>query len=452
MSTTVADPPANGTAKAAKPAEKSQANSPENNPGLWCGISIPIIGVCGEKGEGKTLFAGSIDPEHTLMCDLEGSSDSYNLPFARRWNLYDEMLQKHGRVPTPLECFEDFRTLVTNDIKRGQFTVLAVDPITDIEQGMVDWVYANPDHFGHSKAQYDKAAGIMWGDVKSYWKMLLGIVATKVETLVFTAHMGAVWKGNSPVEGRRKAKGKETLFELASLYLQVERPLDKDGKRPDKPSARVLKSRLAVSSVVDGDVVHQPILPPYLKVATPKAIREYIKNPPNYAKLKKTEIAPPEEMSDDDRLRLQAEIAENQRVAEESKVGRLELMRQAVEQQVALRQQQKAKQAENAAKVEQAATVTTSTGTTLPATHEALSDIQEAGDRGKLADLHRAIRELMQYIGMTSEQAKQAIAKRGAEKLADLNAEQAEELRGKLQLVANKRVEAAKADAAKAPF
>jgi hypothetical protein len=428
----------------------------QTNPGLWCGIPIPVIGVTGEKWSGKTLFVSSIDPEHTLMLDLEDSSASYNsIPFDKRLSLYEQMLSKFGRVPTPLECFIWFRETIEG-IKPGQFRILSVDPITDIEQGMVDWVYSNPQHFGHSKAQYDKAAGIMWGDVKSYWKMLLGIVATKVETFAFTAHMGAVWKGNSPIEGKRKAKGKETLFELASLYLQLERPLDEAGKQPDKPSARVLKSRLAISQFVDGEIVHKPILPPYLKVATPKSIREYIRNPPDYAKLKKSEVAPPEQMTEDDRLLIKAGIAENERAAAEANLSRLEQMKRAAEEQARMKRERDAAQEANAAKVDAVPpkaeeTITTSTGTVLPASHEVLADIQECGDHAKLKELHAKVKDLFAALQTAPDKIFGILGKRGVKTVEELDLSQAEELRGKLQEVINERTAKSKGNGSNGP-
>lgn len=458
MSTAVAEAPkGTSTAKGEKAEKGGGANSQAANPGLWCGIEIPIIGVCGEKWQGKTLFVSSIDPEHTAMVDLEGSSATYSsIPFGRRWDLYDEMMKKHSRVPTPLECFEWFRDLI-DAIKPGEYRVLAVDPITDIEQGMVDWVQKNPEKFGHTKAQYEKGGGLMWGDVKSYWKMLLGIVATKVETFAFTAHMGAVWKGSSPVDGKRKAKGKETLYELASLYLQVERPLDAEGKQPDKPSARVLKSRLALSTFVDGEITHKPILPPYLKVATPKAIREYIKSPPDYAKLKKSEVAPPEHMTEEDKLLIEAGIAENNRVAAEANLSRMEQMKRAGEEMARLKRERDAQQEANAAvadvKKPEAVTITTETGTVLPKSHEPLAGIQEAGDRADLKALHAKVKDLFSALNLQPLKIAEILGKRGAVTVDDLTAEQAEDIRGKLQLVINER--AAKANAAartKVPF
>lgn len=467
MTTAVAEPKANGVQRTAeKKGEERAAQQPVQQPvqvaddrgGLWSGIQIPIMGVCGEKGEGKTLMVSSIDPEGTGMIDLEDSSASYNIPFKKRWNLYEEMIQRHNRVPTPLECFEWFRDLITNHIKPGEFSVLAVDPISDIEQGMVDWVQANPQHFGHTKAQYDKAAGLMWGDVKSYWKILLGTASKKVETFAFTVHMGAVWKGSQPVEGKRKPKGKETLFELASLYLQMERPLSDEGKKTDKPSARVLKSRLAHSRIVDGEVIHTPILPPYLKVATPKSIRDYIKSPPDYAKLKKSEYAPPEKMSEEDKLLIEAEIAENNRVAEETRLTRMEQMKKAAEEQMRLKQQREDQHAAAAAKAEagtgtgagdeQAPFATGSASNDQPPTgskQDYLADLKATGDRGELDRLHREVNGLMSALQMNARDMDKALAKRGVKTVEELDAAKAEDLRGKLQKVLNDRQAAAKA-------
>lgn len=394
---------------------EQQTQAPARSRDIWCGIKVPVLGVAGEKGGGKTLFISSIDPERTAMIDLEDSSASYNIPFAHRWSLYDEMLKELGRVPKPLECFLWFRNLIENGIKPDQYTVLAVDPITDIEQGMVDWVRENPEHFGHTKNQYDKAAGIMWGDVKAYWKLLLGIVSTKVETFAFTAHMGAVWKGERPVEGKRKPKGKETLFELASLYLQVERLPDEKGKVSDKPAARVLKSRLALTTIQGGEIAHTPILPPYLKIATPASIRQYIQKPPDYAKLKSSELAPPEKLSDDDKLLIEAEIADNKRASEEAQLSRMEMMKRAAEQQA---EQQRVKHGLSDAK-------------------ELLTGVAEAGDNAEKDRLVGEIRAMFSQLNLTGQQMQSILSKRGVVKVDELTLEQAKELRDKLWEKAN---------------
>jgi hypothetical protein len=465
MTTAVAEPKgsagagagANGVKRETRPAADAGSSTQQSvqqpaqvvddRGGLWCGVRIPILGVAGEKGSGKSLFVSSIDPAHTAMIDLEDSTASYNIPFAKRWNLYDEMAKKDGKVPKPIECFLWFRDLITDGIKPGEFTVLAVDPISDIEQGMVDWVQENPQYFGHTKAQYEKGGGIMWGDVKSYWKMLLGIVSTKVETFAFTVHMGAVFKGSQPVEGKRKPKGKETLTELASIFMLLERNPDENGKVPDKPSGRIAprpyKSRLAKTTISsDGDVVHVPLLPPMLSVATPKEIRRYILNPPDYAKLKKSEYAPPEKMSDEDKLLIEAEIAENNRITAETNLTRMEQMRRAAEEQTRLKQEREVQQAAAVAQAECGHEIV---GAAETAKSDLLGDLKESGDRADLAKLCAEINRLFSALQMTGDQMAAALGKRGVKHVAELSLEQADELRGKLVEVINKREAAAKA-------
>lgn len=415
---------------------------------LWGPIKIPVLGVCGEKFSGKTLLLASIDPANTCMIDLEDSSESYNIEFAQRVSLYDEMLKKHNKNATPLQCFEWFSSFV-DSIKPGQFTVLAVDPISDIESGLVDWVKANPGKFGHSAAQYEKASGLLWMDVKSHWKMMLGILSRKVQTFAFSVHMGNVFKAGAPT-GKRAPKGKETLFELASLYLEVERKPDDKGKVEKKPSAKVLKSRLAISKMIDGELEHFPILPPRLDVATPAAIRAYIKAPPDYAKLKKTELLAPEHLSDDDKLEIQREIAQTQLEVEQTKLTALEMLKQQTERQAELRLKQAAAAAatqkpESVASTPVATVAATTTATASAATTATFPDSPnpeacpfatgtDADDNSAAAkadgpSVWDIITAQKQQLGITDAQWLTILAKRNCKTTKELTAEQAEQIR-----------------------
>jgi hypothetical protein len=133
---------------------------------------------------------------------------------------------------------------------------------------------------------------------------------------VFTAHLGAEFADKKPT-GKLKPKGKDTLPELASLYLWMEWQKDKAGGRAAKPSAKVIKSRLSFTRVdpATGDVDIRPALPPRLPVATPHAVRQYLLAPPDYANLSDAEKAPEAELSADERLRLEVARAEAERDA-----------------------------------------------------------------------------------------------------------------------------------------
>lgn len=391
---------------------------------LWGGMKIPVLGVCGEKFSGKTLLLASIDSAHTCMIDLEDSSESYNIEFAKRVSLYDEMLKKHSKNATPIQCFEWFSAFV-DSIKPGEFTVLAVDPISDIESGLVDWVRANPTKFGHTAKQYEQASGLLWMDVKSHWKMMLGILSRKVQTFAFSVHMGNVFKGGAPT-GKRAPKGKETLFELASLYLEVERKPDDKGKIDKKPSAKVLKSRLAISKFVDGELEHFPVLPPRLEVATPASIRNYIKNPPDYTKLKKSELVAPEHLSDDDKLEIQREIAQTNLEVEQAKLSGLELIKQQTERQAELRMKQAAAAAavlkpESVGTTEQAPFDADNTPTTAATSSPATSEPKPT--------VYQIIESQRKQLGITEAKWLEILAKRNCKLTSELTEPQAEEIR-----------------------
>ena len=275
---------------------------------------VPIIGATGKHESGKTLFGLSICPgEQTLVYDFEGSSASYSdIGFVRR-DVPRIMLEQFPKGYKPVDVFNWWRKDLLS-IQPGQFRVIVVDPMTDIESGLVDWVNANPGTFGHTAGQYQKMSGIMWGDVKSLEKAILADIAARCETFYFTAHIGREFSGNEAT-GKYKAKGKATLNELASLYLWFAREPDRKGVKPDVPTATVIKSRLVSTKFVAGKMVNHAVLPPTLPEATPDAIRAYFANPAGGKALADAELAVEQKLSDDEKLIINLRTAEATRDA-----------------------------------------------------------------------------------------------------------------------------------------
>lgn len=323
-------PPAASTPPGATPAR----------PPLWP-QPIPIIGVTGEYASGKTIFGLAISPRETLAYDLEKSNESYLSFGFTRLDVPAELLRRYPKGYKPLQTFEWWRDHMRS-ISPGQYRVIMVDPASELENGIVEWVRNNPGYFGRTSAQYVKMSGLLWGDVKELWKSLLADLASRCETFVFAVHMGDVWSGDRPT-GKRKPKGKSTLMELASLYLHLERKPDAKGNVPAKPAAIVLKSRLAHTRISpEGDVEVIPALPPRLPVATPAAIRQYLLNPPDYAHLREEEQAPEQQLSEDDRAAVRLATAEAERDAELLRAERLQRQQDAAVRQAAPRQSQAA--------------------------------------------------------------------------------------------------------------
>lgn len=277
---------------------------------------IPILGITGEYESGKTFLGISIspDPKRLRVYDFELSADPYKTLGFDYVNVPAELSKKFPKGPRPIDVWNWWLDDVST-LEPGRFDVIHVDPITDLERGLVDWVECNPGHFGHTTGQYNSMSGVKWGDVKDYWKLILTTrVAVKCQTFSFVAHMGDEWdKGTKKPTGDRKPKGKDTLMELASLYLQMERPKDKTGNRKAVPSAIVLKTRLSHLVLTEAGPTIRPALPPRLPVATPAAIRQYLTIPMDYENLKDGEKAPERVMTDDDRLKLQVQRAEAER-------------------------------------------------------------------------------------------------------------------------------------------
>lgn len=292
---------------------------------LWP-IPIPIIGLTGEKWSGKTLFALSIDPKHSLIYDTEKSSLSYQAGLGfDRVDVMAEMLAKYPNGHKPVDRFTWWLDNVRK-IQPGKYSVIVCDTVNEIETGLADWVDAHPEFFGHTRAQYQKMSGLKWQDVKDLWLSIIASdLASRCETFAFVTHMGDEWAAGGGRTGKRKPKGKDTLFQLASLFLQMERPKDRAGNVQQVPSAIVLKDRLAAfhTDPTTGEIKILPVMPPRLPKATPHAIRGYMLNPPDFSKLTDEERAPEVQITDDDRAEVRMRTAEAEARAEEARLARV---------------------------------------------------------------------------------------------------------------------------------
>lgn len=304
---------------------------------LWNGVELKVLGVTGEFSSGKSFFVISIDPENTCLVDLEDSSAVYAsyMPLKTRYSLYHEVtkwlkeknVQVKG-VPSPSQCYQWFYDLVVNKIQPGDYTVLAIDPISDIEQGMVSYISENPEDFGLSRGQLEKASGLLWGAMKSHWKLLLGVLSEKVETLAFTTHQGSIFRDGRPVPGKRKARGKETLTELASAYFLLQRGHDNDGKAQGPPSAIVQKSRLALPVKRDGGWTLVPMFPPRIPVCTYPELLKLIASPKDASEWGDEYQYVEPELTEEEKIQAQMDLADRQVEAARAQIE-LETLRSA---------------------------------------------------------------------------------------------------------------------------
>jgi hypothetical protein len=256
-------------------------------------IKIPILGLCGEFESGKTLWGITIAPgkhpaghpfeglARTIVIDLEKSSENYaesNLGFDRIDLPQQLMSNPNKKAYTSIDLYEEFRK-TTLAIPDKRYDVMFIDPITDIDSGLTDYVRENPEKFGLTKNKIEKTTGLLWGVVKEEWNKLLLLLSTKCKTFCFSAHMRDLYIGNTP-SGKREPKGKETLAKLATLYLELARK-PKNGVIPSVPTGIKLKSRISDSIFNEktGEITTIELLPKVIENCTPAKIRSLIANP-----------------------------------------------------------------------------------------------------------------------------------------------------------------------------
>lgn len=401
---------------------------------LWGGIDIPIIGLTGPKASGKTLFASTIRPQETLMVDCELSSASYSsLPYKRRVNLFEE-IEKQKKDPTPLNAWLIVKEIVE---KEQGIRVVVIDPWDFVQAGYVDNVEKNPERFGRTKVQYEKASGLLWADVKSSLHMWLGMQAQRIRgSVVLINHLGKVWKDGKPTE-KDKAKGVETIFQLASLYIRLERAPDAKGKIPAAPVGLTAEVNGGKSRVVHtsfdpktGELALKPVLPPRIENCTPAEIRRLIANPPDWDKLKPSQLAEITTLSEDDKLLLQKEISENNLATETAKLSGLELLKQQQEKQTDLRMRQAA-----AAAATQAPAGASTSADSTPANGQAATANGQAGASESMASTEPkppvwdVIEQQRKMLGIKDDQWLTILAKRNCKETRQLTEAQAEEIR-----------------------
>jgi hypothetical protein len=327
-------------------------------------MRIPIIMVSGPVNSGKTLFGLTIDPNcrrprtevepTTILWDQEGSADPYEGglnfehkdtraaiaagvhleqitagPTDPRWRKI--LLEKADVNDSPSASLFRAWYLSLLRIPAGKYAVGMCDTFTPLQAGLADWLRKHPIAFGRSANEYEKfAQATLWPDIK---EVLAYILATdcrlRFDTFVITAHMKNEWVNKQPT-GRKISEGIDVMEKLATLHMELDRtPKDKSKDAPRVPSAIVKKERLVQFGASSDD--DQPILPPRVPQCTPDAIRRYIATPPDFGKLDAGERLPDTSMGEDEKLRIQAAIAENQRATEETRLSALEMARKAAE-------------------------------------------------------------------------------------------------------------------------
>jgi hypothetical protein len=444
-------------------------------------LAIEVFLVTGGFGAGKTILLLSIAPgahptghpfegkPRTLYLDLEKSGATYGGTGCLRIDVPAELAKLYGPNYTAKQLAEWIIALPAK-LKPGQFDVIVIDPGNDVESGVVDIVKANPTAHGYTKGQIDNSAGLLFGAMKAFWKKILMSFSNVCQCLGVSVHLREEFKGGRP-SGKQEPKGKDTFFELASLYLWLERLPDEKGVVSDKPSAIVLKQRLADTRMnAAGELEVVNLMPPRIPVATVQAIRQYIANPPDYNKLAVSErvVEKPITEIELERTRLARAEAERDHQANLGanldRQRELTAIRQAAQSQAPQQADQTARINKEAAEKREAdAAAATAAAARLSAQEEEgerlaaaaspeHAQTQQVHDKAKaLAMMEKArtgndgtnrverFKVLLPSSGVTPDKLKAAFAQHGATQFTELSVELQEVLLATLQKVADAR-------------
>ena len=289
---------------------------------LWPnGISIPVIGITGGHGSGKTTFALSIFPKGTLCCDLECGAIGWEHTGLERIDFASVLLKQYPNGAMPRQLFQLWLESM-RAIPAGKYAVIVTDPADRLETGLVDYIkHKHSDYGFKSPETFAATGGVMQSYCNSFWEQTLLEVASRCECFCFCNHTKQGWN-----ESLRKStgplipRGRGAFYQLASLYLFLDREPRADGTAPKAPSARVLEDRLCHKSLNDGVLTIQPYLPVRLPVATPNTIRHYILNPANYDVVPEEERVKDKELTEGQKMEFQASIAADERASMEAKL------------------------------------------------------------------------------------------------------------------------------------
>lgn len=298
---------------------------------LWPnGITIPFLGVTGDFGSGKSLFTVLIDPENTIAFDFHRGLTTYQFLGFKHVDMVSQLMAKCPSGWSAQKAYELLVHLV-RQIEPGKYSVGTIDAISDIEAGITDYVRSQYKKHGFSTAEkFESMSGQFWKAVRTEEEEFLNLLSGKFSTVAWTTHLRTKYRSNRPTDDK-EPMGKSTLSKYATLYLWLERSPRPDGTVPDLPSATVLKGRVVAPIREDGKLKIGKVLPDHFPEASADTIRKYIINPPDWSNLPEELRVRERELTESERLRLQAQIAEDQRIAAESQISAAEKQAMAAE-------------------------------------------------------------------------------------------------------------------------
>jgi hypothetical protein len=255
-----------------------------------------MVHVTGPSGVGKSLFSiglieAGLDPKRIAVLDFESSLEQHhklgknggmfgfyrNMTKLRleKFGLFGEVTGLPGLVEDELKSIPD-----------GEVDVIVVDNIVPFEDALQAWVEQNPETFGYTRGQFDKGKGLKWGPIKRAYSTFIQSLGRKAKLYILTSQLAQAYAGAQPVPGVYKPRGKTDILSQQST-LRIWLTPNQKSRYPD---GLILKSRMVAPTYQEsGGVKWRELLPKKISPANWIHIIDYLKNPPDLAKLDSAE-------------------------------------------------------------------------------------------------------------------------------------------------------------------
>lgn len=242
--------------------------------------------AAGFFGTGKTTFLLGMDvPANVLMLDFEskGEGIARQLGVENYFAPVQDAATAAGFNPHGTLVFDRVRQIL-EAVPAGRFTVLILDGLTNLQEGMLDKVKANPLGFGLKPENVDK--GAMGGAWPGVGKLLQSIAAyariKDIKVIGVTTEVKQSWGAQGPILNKFEVKGQSDIHKMSVLTVLMQPPTGLHGR---VPSALVMKEQLARHEWKDGRQVVTNRIPPKLPRAEMAEVYRMLAEPPDFAKL-----------------------------------------------------------------------------------------------------------------------------------------------------------------------
>jgi hypothetical protein len=250
-----------------------------------------LIHVTGPSGVGKSLFSIGLvqiglDPKRVAVFDNEQSLKQHHesLGFGCYMDMTQKRLEKFGLFGSPRAFFK-YQLELVEALPKNTYDLIVVDNVVPLEDGIEDYIEAEPEKFGITKNQVERGMGLKWRPIKILYSTFIQSLAEKAPLFIFTSQLAQTFANAQAVPGLFHPQGKkDVLGQQSALRIWL-----RFNKTCEIPDGLVMKSRLVYPQRLGELLNWTPILPYKVSPASWAHILDYLEKPPDLDELEECE-------------------------------------------------------------------------------------------------------------------------------------------------------------------